>query len=60
MLEEGASLAQRMAEESKKKQPRMVTRYQERAQAKMQQGEVLRKLILESRDAPIELKENAS
>lgn len=38
----------------------MVTHYQQRAQTKMEQAEICAKLILESRDVPIELEKNAS
>ena len=60
-LEEGASLAKRMAEKAGKREgSRMVNRYRERAEAKMQQAEVLRKLIVEGKDEPLEVEKNAS
>jgi len=59
-LEEGASLAKRMAENAgKSKRPRQEARYRERAEAKMQQAEVLRKLILERKE-PLEVEKEAS
>jgi two-component system chemotaxis response regulator CheB len=59
-LEEGASLAKRMAENAAKgNRARLEGRYRERAEIKMQQAEVLRKLILESKD-PVELEQEAS
>ena len=59
-LEEGASLARRMAENAAKGQrARLEERYRERAESKMQQAEVLRKLIVESK-APVELEKEAS
>lgn len=59
-LEEGASLARRMAESAAKGQrPRMESRFRERAEAKMQQAEVLRRLI-ESKEEPMEVEKEAS
>jgi two-component system chemotaxis response regulator CheB len=59
-LEEGASLARRMAENAAKgKRTRLEQRYRERAEAKMQQAEVLRKLIIESKE-PLQLEQEAS
>jgi two-component system, chemotaxis family, protein-glutamate methylesterase/glutaminase len=56
-LEEGASLARRMAETAaRSKRPRQATLYRERAEAKMQQAEVLRRLILEGKE-PLQLEE---
>ena len=56
-LEEGASLARRMAEKAAKTQrPSQAARYRERAEAKMQQAEVLRRLILEGKE-PLQLEE---
>lgn len=58
-LEEGASLARRMAEGAAKgKRPRMERRYRERAQAKMQQADILRKLIMESKTDPDDIEED--
>src|ERR1041385_3751338 len=59
-LEEGASLARRMANNAKGKHPKLETKYRERAQAKMEHAEVLRKLIVESQDEPVELEKNVS
>lgn len=59
-LEEGASLARRMANNAAKgRHPRLETKFRERAQTKMDHAEVLRKLITETHDEPVELK-NAS
>jgi two-component system chemotaxis response regulator CheB len=59
-LEEGASLARRMADNAAKgKRHRLEQRYRERAEAKMQQAEVLRRLIAESKQ-PVELESEAS
>jgi two-component system chemotaxis response regulator CheB len=50
-LEEGASLAKRMAENAARgKRRSLESRYRERAEAKMQQAEVLRKLIIEGKE----------
>lgn len=58
-LEEGASLARRMAEGAAKgKRPRMERRYRERAQAKMQQADILRKLIMESKTDPVDIEDD--
>jgi|SRR5689334_19353356 len=60
-LEEGASLAHRMAKNAaKSKHPRLETAFRERALAKMEHAEVLRKLIVEGQDEPAELEKNAS
>jgi two-component system chemotaxis response regulator CheB len=62
-LEEGASLAKRMAENAAKgKRQALEQRYRERAEVKMEQAEVLRKLILENKDPmePMELEQEAS
>ncbi|HKV92957.1 MAG TPA: chemotaxis protein CheB [Candidatus Angelobacter sp.] len=61
-LEEGASLARRMADKaSHRKRGGLASRYRDRAEAKMQQAEVLRKLIVEGKDEPLkEEMENAS
>ena len=54
-LEEGASLAKRLAERAEtSKQPRIMRRFQQRAQEKMDQAEVLRKLILQGQETPVE------
>jgi two-component system chemotaxis response regulator CheB len=59
-LEEGASLAHRMAKSAAKgKHPRLERRFSERAQTKMEHAEVLRKLIV-GQDEPIEVEKNAS
>src|SRR5690242_20122399 len=53
-LEEAASLARRMAERTERsKHPRLAQRYRARAEAKMEQAELLRKLIVESRSEPV-------
>ncbi|HKD80250.1 MAG TPA: chemotaxis protein CheB [Candidatus Angelobacter sp.] len=60
-LEEGASLALRMAEKAaRSKHRRAEKRYRERAAAKMQQAEALRGLIVERKEEPAELEENVS
>ena len=61
-LEEGASLAKRMAESAAgRKRPRIERRYRERAETKMEQAEVLRRLIAESnKDDLIEVEKSAS
>jgi two-component system chemotaxis response regulator CheB len=59
-LEEGASLALRMANTAKGRHPRLETRYRERAKTKMEHAEVLRKLITDTHDEPVELEKNAS
>jgi hypothetical protein len=49
-----------MAENAAKgKRTRLEQRYRERAEAKMQQAEVLRKLIIESKE-PLQLEQEAS
>jgi two-component system chemotaxis response regulator CheB len=54
-LEEGASLALRMADTAARgKHPRTERRYRERADAKMQQAEVLRKLIVAGKEEATE------
>ena len=60
-LEEGASLARRMAEKAARgNHPHLEGRYRDRAQAKKDQAEILRKLIVEGHDAPIEMEKAAS
>jgi two-component system chemotaxis response regulator CheB len=62
-LEEGASLARRMANSAKGKHPRLESKYRERAKTKMEHAEVLRKLIVDTHDIhnePLELEKNAS
>ena len=60
-LEEGASLAQRMAKNAAKgKHARLENRFRERAQSKMEHAEVLRKLSVDAQDDPVELEKNAS
>jgi len=53
-LEEGASLARRLASRAEQnKQHRLVRRFQQRAQEKMEQAEVLRRLILQGQEMPV-------
>jgi two-component system, chemotaxis family, protein-glutamate methylesterase/glutaminase len=53
-LEEGASLARRMAENAAHTQhPRLEKNYRECAETKMQQAEVLRRLIMETKTDPM-------
>jgi two-component system chemotaxis response regulator CheB len=59
-LEEGASLARRMANTAKGRHPRLEAKYRERAQTKMEHAEVLRKLIVDTHDEPLELEKNVS
>ena len=61
-LEEGASLARRMAENAaRSKHHRTESRYRERAEAKMSHAEVLRKLIVESNKGDtLEIEKEAS
>ena len=60
-LEESASLANRMAEiAARHKHTKTSRRYRDRAESKMQQAEVLRKLIVNTREEPVELERNAS
>lgn len=60
-LEEGASLARRMASNAAKdKHARLEHRFRERARTKMEHAEVLRKLIVEGQDEPVEVEKNAS
>jgi hypothetical protein len=59
-LEEGASLAQRIAKSAKGKHPRLESRFRERAQIKMEHAEVLRKLIVEGQEVPAEAEKDAS
>ena len=59
-LEEGASLARRMAQKAaQSKHQRAETRYRERAETKMQQAEVLRRLISEAKD-PLDVEKQVS
>lgn len=54
-LEEGASLARRMAENAEKKgHARLAFRFRERERNKMEQSEVLRNVILHAAEAPVE------
>ena len=54
-LEEGASLAKRLAEKAEvNKQPRVMRRFQQRAKDKMDQADVLRKLILQGQEASVQ------
>lgn len=54
-LEEAAALGRRMAERAESgKHPRLAQRYRERAEGKMEQAELLRKLIVESSTEPVE------
>jgi len=60
-LEEGASLALRMAKSAARgKHSRLENKFRERAQTKMDHAEVLRKLIVEGQDLPVEVEKNAS
>jgi two-component system chemotaxis response regulator CheB len=60
-LEEGASLALRMAKNAANgKHPRIERRYHESAKSKMEHAEILRKLIVEGQDVPVEMEKNAS
>jgi two-component system chemotaxis response regulator CheB len=60
-LEEGASLARRMADKAaRRKRGSLESRFRERAEVKMQQAEILRKLIVEGKEEPIEMEKNAS
>ena len=60
-LEEGASLARRMAENAAHTHhPGVEKRFRESAEAKMEQAEVLRKLILAGKNETIELEPDAS
>jgi two-component system chemotaxis response regulator CheB len=53
-LEEGASLSRRMADKAKKRGNSLVAkRFEESAEGKMEQAHLLRKLILESKEAPV-------
>lgn len=59
-LEEGASLAHRMARNAAKgKHSRLESKFRERAQSKMEHAEVLRKLIVDAQE-PVELEKNVS
>jgi len=54
-LEEGASLAKRLAARAEShKQPRITKRFQQQAKDKMAQAEVLRKLIVQGQEMPVE------
>jgi two-component system chemotaxis response regulator CheB len=54
-LEEGASLARRMAENAEKsKHARLAQRFRDREKAKMEQAELLRKVIVQAIEAPVE------
>jgi len=59
-LEEGASLARRMANRAKGKHPRLEIKFRERAKTKMEHAEVLRKLIVEGQDEPAAMEKNVS
>jgi len=60
-LEEGASLAKRMAEgASRNRHSKAEERFRDRAKSKMEHAEVLRRLIVESKDLPIEMEAEAS
>lgn len=60
-LEEGASLARRMAATAARGNREMLeSRFLERAEAKMQQAEVLRRLIMESKSDPVDVEQEAS
>ena len=54
-LEEGASLGRRMSEKAKKRgNPGVSKRFEESAEGKMEQAEILRKLILEGKETLVE------
>ncbi|MGC2694233.1 MAG: chemotaxis protein CheB [Candidatus Angelobacter sp.] len=60
-LEEAAALGRRMAERAESgKHPRLAQRYRERAEGKMEQAELLRKLIVESSTEPVESEKRVS
>jgi two-component system chemotaxis response regulator CheB len=60
-LEEGASLAKRMAENAtRSKNNRLEQLYRDREKSKREQAEILRRLIVESQDEPIEMQQSAS
>jgi two-component system, chemotaxis family, protein-glutamate methylesterase/glutaminase len=60
-LEEGASLARRMAENSEKRHhPRLAIRFRDREKNKTEQAEILRRLILESKEAVFSPEEAAT
>jgi two-component system, chemotaxis family, protein-glutamate methylesterase/glutaminase len=59
-LEEGASLARRLAATAERnKQMHMMKRFQQQAQDKMEQAEVLRRLILQGRETPVDRTKSA-
>jgi len=59
-LEEGASLARRMAQKAAKgKSESLENRYRQRAETKMQQAEVLRRIISEAKE-PLEVEKQVS
>ena len=54
-LEEGASLSRRMSQKAEKRgQSGVARRFAESAEGKMEQADILRKLILEGKEAPVE------
>ena len=59
-LEEGASLARRMAEKAGRKHAGIELRYRERADVKMQQAEILRRLITETKTETLDMEREAS
>ena len=60
-LEEGASLAKRMAQRAARMHhSRLEKRFREHARSKMEHAEVLRQLILEGKDQPVTLEAEAS
>jgi len=57
-LEEGASLARQLAKRAgERKQPRLVKRFEQSAKDKMEQAEVLRKLLLHGQEVPAQIVE---
>lgn len=60
-LEEGASLARRMAENAARgRHPRLERRFRARAESKMSQAAILRNLIVEGKDEPVVVEREAS
>lgn len=60
-LEEGASLARRMAEQAaQSRHPRVEKRFRARAESKMAQASILRNLIVEGKEEPMAVEREAS
>jgi two-component system chemotaxis response regulator CheB len=54
-LEEGASLARRMAENAEKRRhARLAARFRDREKSKMEHAELLRNVLLQAIEAPVE------